>query len=164
MKRQKSILIIEDEKEIGENIYNLIHPFYEEVQLCLSPHEAEELIKKRSFSVILSDILMPGLPGHELIKVIRGIGRIEPVIFITGHASHDVLLTAVRLGVFDIIEKPFNDSDVLKSIERALEIEKRKLQLYEKSSIQKDSSDHFINYQKMIGLLQVANTKKLKCL
>lgn len=160
MRRKKSILIIEDEPEIGENIYNLVQPIYEEVKLCLSPFEAEELIKKRSFSVILSDIMMPGLQGHELIKTVRALGRIEPVIFITGHASRDVLLAAVRLGVFDIIEKPFNESDVLKSIERALEIEKRKLKLYEKHTEQVNNPDQFISYQKMIGLLQVANTKK----
>ncbi|MFN7727752.1 MAG: response regulator [Bdellovibrio sp.] len=160
MKENKSIVIVEDEVEIGSYLKDLLEPLYSEVVYFNSALEAQENLRSRTYSLVMSDIKMPGLPGHELVEFLRSIGRIEPVVFITGHATHEVLLTAVRLGVSDVIEKPFDEVTLLESIQRIFEIEKRRFELYEAQSGQDKlaSSDH--QKKKMIGLLQVVNSRK----
>ena len=160
MKRNKSILIIEDEKDLGLTIKEMLEPIYEDVIFCSSAIEAKELVNKSSFSLILSDIQMPGMSGDEFLTYLRSVGRIEPVIFVTGFASHEILLMAIRLGVSDVIEKPFKDSVLLESIEKTLEIDKRRLALYENIFKNSQKEDRVLSQKKMIGLLQIFNSKK----
>jgi len=160
MKRQKSILLLEDEQEIGQLMLNLIEPIYEEVIFCDSPAQAKDVVQRRPFSLILTDVMMPGLPGQEFVKFIRSVGRIEPVIFVTGNSTREILLTALRLGVSDVIEKPFEESDLIQSIDRALDIERRRFGLYENIILSKSNDIELLRQKRMIGLLQVANTIK----
>ena len=69
MKSDKSILILDDEVDLSEFIKAVLEPIYEDIVCCNSPTEAIELVKQPPFSLILSDIMMPGLPGHEFVKL-----------------------------------------------------------------------------------------------
>jgi DNA-binding NtrC family response regulator len=158
MKRQKSILVVDDQHDIGEHVKFLLDRVYEEVIYCSSALVAQDYVKQRAFSLILSDVTMPGMMGHEFVTILRSIGRIEPVIFVTGNITKDILMAALRLGVSDVIEKPFLEKTLLDSVERTLEIDKRNRSLYENIFLNKDSDEN--NQKKMIGLLQVARTRK----
>ncbi len=160
MKRQKSILILDDETDIGEIMLDILSPVYQEVVYCSSPMRAKELISERSFSMILTDVQMPDLPGPEFVKFVRSLGKIDPIIFVTGNSSTPVLLSALRLGVCDVIEKPFEPGDLLQSIDRAFELEKRRYMLYETIFTKADSEQSIGGQKRMIGLLQVVNEKK----
>ncbi|HPI39669.1 MAG TPA: response regulator [Pseudobdellovibrionaceae bacterium] len=160
MKRQKNILIVEDEPEICDLMQGLLAPLYEEVIFRTSALDAKEIVSEKPFSLILCDILMPGMSGSDFVTYIRSIGRIEPVIFVTGKMNYETLLCAVRLGVSDVIEKPFKDSDLLLSIDRTLEIDKRRMALYESIILNQIPEDKKMNQKKIIGLLHVANAKK----
>lgn len=160
MKRQKSILIVDDEPVLCSILKDLLDPLYEEVIFCTSALEAQELVKERPFSLILSDIMMPGMPGDEFVTLLRSVGRIEPIIFVTGYATREVLFNAIRLGVSDVIEKPFDDSVLLQSIDRTLEIDKRWMALYENIFSDEYSETRQESQKRMIGLLHVANSKK----
>ena len=157
MKRQKSILILDDETDIGEIMLDILSPVYQEVVYCSSPMRAKELISERSFSMILTDVQMPDLPGPEFVKFVRSLGKIDPIIFVTGNSSTPVLLSALRLGVCDVIEKPFEPGDLLQSIDRAFELEKRRYMLYETIFTKADSEQSIGGQKRMIGLLQVVN-------
>jgi len=159
VKAQKSILILEDEVELGNVVRDYLAPLYQEVVYTNSPFEAQSLWKKRSFSLILADIAMPGMPGHKLVKHVRALGRIEPVIFVTANSTREVLLDAVRLGVSDVIEKPFRFEDLVQSIDRAFEIEKRRQDFYRKTHGAIVEGAAAESQKKMIGLLQVAKVK-----
>lgn len=160
MKRQKSILIIEDETSIGEDLKEMLEPDYEEVVYSSSAIHAQDLVRGRPFSLILTDIQMPGMPGDEFVALVRSLGRIEPVVFVTGNATREVLFAAVRMGVSDVIEKPFRQEEILKTVERVLEIDKRRKALYENIFLNKVEQSVEERQRKMIGLLQVANLKK----
>lgn len=160
MKRQKSILVLDDEADMGEIILDILTPLYEEVVFTSSPAEAKQIVSSRVFSLILTDVQMPDIPGPEFVKYVRSFGRIEPIIFLTGNATKDVVLSALRLGAADVIEKPFDTSELLQAIDRTFELEKRRLQLYETLFTQKDNESKVGSQKKMIGLLQVANNKK----
>lgn len=69
---------------------------------------------------ILSDVIMPGMTGLQLLKAVRARGVVLPVVLLTGHADVDVAVSAFRAGAFDFLEKPFSDSLLLDMLQRAI--------------------------------------------
>jgi FixJ family two-component response regulator len=72
-------------------------------------------------SCLLLDVRMPGLSGLELQQELNRRGVRLPVIFITGHGDVPMAVNALKSGAFHFIEKPFNDTQLLELIGRALE-------------------------------------------
>jgi two-component system response regulator DctR len=69
---------------------------------------------------ILLDIRMDGISGLEVLDRLRGLGRRQPVIFLTGHADVPMAVEALKKGAFDFVEKPFNDNSLVDSVVAAL--------------------------------------------
>lgn len=72
-----------------------------------------------AFDCVVADVRMPGLSGLDLVRRLAGEGRSTPVILITGHGDVDMAVAAIKLGAFDFIEKPFDESRLLESIRNA---------------------------------------------
>lgn len=160
MKRQRSILVFDDEPCIGEIVVELLSPLYEEVIFTNSPQQARDLIQQRSFSLIISDVRMPELPGPDFVRLVRAFGRLEPIIFLTGDSTKDLVLTALRLGVSDVIDKPFHPEQFVQSINSVFEIEKRRDQFYQDKVKTNISPLDLERQKKMLGLLHVVSEKK----
>jgi two-component system chemotaxis response regulator CheY len=109
----KSLLIIDDEEEIREMLVSLFEDSFETILQAENGKNGLDIIRDQKPSVIISDFNMPKLNGLELLKFLRDEGIKTPVIWITGHASREVLRDAWVSGVYDFFEKPFN-SDALK--------------------------------------------------
>ncbi|RYE64453.1 MAG: response regulator [Oxalobacteraceae bacterium] len=75
----------------------------------------------RPAGCIVTDVRMPDMTGLELARRLRDSGSGEPVIVITGHADVPLAIEAMRAGVADFIEKPFDDEVLLASIRRLLD-------------------------------------------
>lgn len=75
----------------------------------------------RPAGCIVTDVRMPDMTGLELARRLRDSGSGEPVIVITGHADVPLAIEAMRAGVSDFIEKPFDDEVLLASIRRLLD-------------------------------------------
>ena len=69
---------------------------------------------------IVTDVRMPGMSGIELVDRLKSLGMVNPVIVITGHADVPMAIHAMKQGVDDFIEKPFDDDTILQSIRSAL--------------------------------------------
>ena len=74
---------------------------------------------------VVLDIRMEGMSGLECFDVLRQRGNQLPVIFITGHGDVPMAVAALKKGAFDFIEKPFNDSDLVDIVMRALDTDAR---------------------------------------
>ena len=73
-------------------------------------------------SCLVLDVRMPGMSGPELFERLagRGLLRLLPVIFLTGHGDVPTAVAAVKRGAFDFVEKPFSDNSLVDRIEQAL--------------------------------------------
>ncbi len=72
------------------------------------------------------DIRMDGMSGLECFDVLKTRGSLLPVIFITGHGDVPMAVSALKKGAFDFIEKPFNDSDLVAIVQRAIDVDAKR--------------------------------------
>jgi DNA-binding NtrC family response regulator len=152
------VLIVDDESDILEILQDVLSLEFEKIHLATDAKKALEIIKANDIDIVLTDFHMPGVAGDELVRLIRSAGLQTPVVFITGDASRDLAMSSVRLGVSDILEKPFKADNVVEVIHRVLEIEKRKQNLFEVAATK--NSEAIAQHKKVLGLLQAVNDKK----
>jgi len=77
--------------------------------------------RSEQFDCVVSDVRMPGMSGLDLVRHLKARGFIWPIILITGHGDIDMAVSAIKIGAFDFIEKPFDETRLLASIRNAVE-------------------------------------------
>lgn len=117
----KKILVIDDDVLVLKSLKNLLARASYEVKCVKSGEEAEVELENEKYDLIISDVRMPKHDGVAVIKKLKEVSRIRygvevPFIFITGYASEDVPIEAVKLGAKDYILKPFDLEEILKSV------------------------------------------------
>ncbi len=76
--------------------------------------------RSAQFDCVVSDVRMPGVSGLDLVRHLKTRGFTRPIILITGHGDIDMAVSAIKIGAFDFIEKPFEESRLLASIRNAV--------------------------------------------
>src|SRR5580692_29381 len=91
-----------------------------EVEWRTSAHDALELVAERDFDVILTDLGMAALGGAELCERVLAVRPEVPVVVVTGNASFDAAVAAIRAGAYDFVTKPVDAQILRLVVERAL--------------------------------------------
>jgi DNA-binding NtrC family response regulator len=81
--------------------------------------QALDIIRQESFDVALLDLKMPGMPGMEVLRRLKEESPNTAVIIITGHATIDSVVEAIKSGAFDYLQKPFTPEALILLVERA---------------------------------------------
>ena len=138
------IAIVEDDINMRKSL-ELSLEEYSEFEIVTFKN-AKEALKKidNSFELIITDINMPGLDGIEFIKRLKGDFEI---IVITGNATLNRAIEAIRLGVKDFLTKPFEIDTLIKAIKRSAKISKQKT-LPKDSFNQTDKNPLFLGHSK----------------
>ncbi len=105
------ILVVEDDKAINGLVCSYLRENGYEVTACFDGEEALVALENGSFSMIISDIMMPRLDGFGLAEGIRATDKQTPILFMTAKDDKPSKLYAYKLGVDDYVVKPF-DMDV----------------------------------------------------
>ena len=79
------------------------------------------LDRATSFDCVVSDVRLPGVSGLDLVRLLVERRFAAPIILITGHGDIDMAVSAIKIGAFDFIEKPFDEARLLASIRNAVE-------------------------------------------
>ncbi len=120
----KDLLIVDDDSLVCESLKEMLLMEGFTVDAVLSGQAALENLRGVKYSLILSDIQMPGLDGFELLKELKGRAPDTMVIFITGHGHIAGAVEAIKLGAYDYITKPIDDLRLKLTIGHALEQKK----------------------------------------
>jgi DNA-binding response OmpR family regulator len=120
METPVKIIVIDDEKRICHNVAKILAKNNYEVTHALSAQEALEKMAKESFSLMISDIVMPGKNGLELLKMVKKEWPLTKAVMMTAYASTDTAIKAIRLGALDYIPKPFTPDELRTTVEQAL--------------------------------------------
>ncbi|MES9967064.1 MAG: response regulator, partial [Sedimenticola sp.] len=115
-----NILIIEDEEVIRSAVKRLLERKGYQVAEAGSVEEAESTYDLENFSLILSDVRLPGVPGTEIIEKASDV----PVLIMTSYASVRSAVDSMKKGAVDYIAKPFDHDELLMLVERTLKQEK----------------------------------------
>ena len=119
--RRNSILIVEDDSELGGTLCEGLSKGSNAIHLAGSAEEALRLIDQRAFDLVISDIKLPGLNGLQLLDSIKNKSAYIPVIMMTGFGTVQNAVEAMKKGAFEYLLKPFSLSIMGQVVEKALE-------------------------------------------
>jgi two-component system alkaline phosphatase synthesis response regulator PhoP len=107
---KETILIIEDETEIAEMIQTHLADEGFETRVCFDPRKGLQAASDRAPSLILLDVIMPGMSGIEVCQQLkeRESTKEIPIIFLTGQGAEKDIVSGLELGADDYVTKPFS--------------------------------------------------------
>ncbi|MCB0283792.1 MAG: sigma-54-dependent Fis family transcriptional regulator [Calditrichaeota bacterium] len=136
-----NILVVDDEEFIRANIKNILLDENYNLFLSASGNDALEVVKKENVDLALLDLNLPDMNGIEILKNLKKIDPELLVIIITGYASVESAVEALKLGAYDYIKKPFKADAIKLIIRLALETQSLKEKVKELSKIKTTSLD-----------------------
>lgn len=118
-KLNKDILIIEDDADINNLLAAVLQRGGYGVAQAYSGTEGKLLLGMRSFALVVTDLMLPGCSGEELIEVIRRQSGV-PIIVLSAKETPEDKIQALRSGADDYMTKPFHAEELLARVEAAL--------------------------------------------
>jgi putative two-component system response regulator len=116
-----SVLVIDDEHVIRELVMEILESAGHVVTGADSAERALTLLETKDFDLVVSDVVMPGLSGLELLEAVRAHTASLPVVLVTGAGTYDTLSQALTRGAAGLVTKPFAHKDLQTAVADALE-------------------------------------------
>ena len=116
---EEKVLLVDDEKDFLEVMAERMTARGIEVSTASSAAEAIRLAEKESFDAIIVDLMMPEMDGIEALKLLKKKTPETQVILLTGHATLEKGIEAMKLGAVDFLEKPADMNQLTKKIKKA---------------------------------------------
>ena len=126
-----TILLVDDEAKIRNALAQALREEGHEVLATESPREAQRLLGRRFFDVLIVDNLMPELSGIDLIReLVASTPATErpQIVMMTAHATVESAIEAMKLGAFDYLQKPFEIDELIVTVKRALDDQRLRTQ------------------------------------
>jgi two-component system, NtrC family, nitrogen regulation response regulator NtrX len=120
--RKAHLLLVDDDPNTLASLSRAFRLAGHEATVCDSANRAVELLRAENFDLILSDVVMPGKSGMELLDDLKKAGVKTPVVLISGQANIEMAVKATRLGALDFLEKPLSTDKLLVTVENALRL------------------------------------------
>ena len=117
---KSKILVVDDEPRMCDSLKFLLSS--QDYQICTatSGQEALDLLSGEEFDIAILDMVLPDMDGHQLMDYINAHNQDTFVIAITGHATLDSAVAALRKGAYDYLRKPFEYDELLMTVKNAL--------------------------------------------
>ncbi len=127
----EKVLLIDDEVEFLENLSERMRVRGMDVSTAQSTDLAVSAVEEGEFDAIVLDLQMPGMNGIEMLKVIKARRPDMQVILLSGHATLEAGIEAMKLGAMDFMEKPADIASLTEKIKKA---QAKKIVLVEKKN------------------------------
>ena len=120
----KRILIVDDEKDIRDNIKAILTDEFYLSETAENSDQALDLIEQNQFDLIILDVWLNNskFDGMQLLNAIKRKRSETPIIIISGHGNIEMAVQAIKDGAHEFIEKPFNSERLLLSVSRSIEM------------------------------------------
>jgi len=120
--RKAHLLIVDDDHNTLASLSRAFRLAGHEATVCDNAARAVDLLRAQTFDVILSDVVMPGKSGLELLEDLKKAGVKTPIVLISGQANIEMAVKATKLGALDFLEKPLSTEKLLVTVENALRL------------------------------------------
>ena len=114
------ILVIDDESVIGLSCQRTLGAEGHEVQYFQDPQAGLQAALSGDWDVVLVDLMMPGISGMEILRQIKAAGVPSEVVIITGHATVESAVDAMKQGPHDYLSKPFSPAQLKMAVQQGL--------------------------------------------
>ncbi|NJD54966.1 MAG: response regulator [Nitrospirae bacterium] len=114
------ILIVEDEDTLCESLQRVFRRDGYEADIADSAETAFRLLEHNTYDLILTDVILPGISGIELIARYKEQNPDQKVIIMTAYASLQTAVEALRVGAVDFIVKPIMHDELKRMVKKAL--------------------------------------------
>jgi DNA-binding NtrC family response regulator len=120
--RKAHLLLVDDDPNTLASLSRAFRLAGHEATVCDNAARAVELLRTETFDLILSDVVMPGRSGLELLEDLKKAGVKTPIVLISGQANIEMAVRATKLGALDFLEKPLSTDKLLVTVENALRL------------------------------------------
>lgn len=114
------ILIVDDEENMRQILERLLTSSGYAVVVAASAADAMSLFNKHAISLAITDLVMPGNDGMQLLNALKEIDPSVPVIMITAYGTVHTAVTAMKRGAYDYVLKPFDNNEILFAVKKAI--------------------------------------------
>jgi signal transduction histidine kinase len=119
--KQQSILVVDDEAGLRDMLAFGLPDRGFRVVLAASGEEGVEKATRENFDLVVTDIMMPGMSGVEVLKKIKEMQPLAEVIMVTGFATLESAVESMKLGAYDYLTKPYSLDQLCLVLDKALE-------------------------------------------
>ncbi|MCX5717993.1 MAG: sigma-54 dependent transcriptional regulator, partial [Nitrospirae bacterium] len=141
------LLVVEDEETLCESLGRVFLREGYEVETAMSAESAIKILETASYDLIITDVILPGINGIELLKKCREQNPEQIVIIITAFASLETAVEALRAGAYDYVIKPIIHEEIKRVVRNAL----RERALRIENLLLKKQIEERYDFEKIIG-------------
>ena len=125
MSEEPTVFLVDDDPAVLSSVAKLLQAIFPRVETYGSASELLAALDGSRPGCLVLDVAMPGMSGLELQKKLAEQGVDLPVIFLTGHSSVQMAVSAMQHGAINFLEKPFREQELWDSVRKALETDRR---------------------------------------
>ena len=122
MPRKAHLLLVDDDPNTLASLSRAFRLAGHEATVCDNANRALDLLRSETFDLILSDVVMPGKSGLQLLEDLKAAGVKTPIVLISGQANIETAVRATKLGALDFLEKPLSTEKLLVTVDNALRL------------------------------------------
>src|SRR3954469_8141624 len=134
-----TVLVVDDEPGILDSLQKVFERESLRVLTARGGAEALELLRKEPISVVLTDLMMPGMSGLDLLKASRSVSPETETILMTAYGTVENAVEAMRQGAYDFVTKPLKRAQIVRVVGKALE---KRLLVQENRSLRAQLAAH----------------------
>lgn len=121
MREKETILVVDDDPNLRKTLADILKIKGYETATAATGAEAVAALAQGAVGLALIDLMLPDMPGLEVMARIKEISPLTEAIILTGHASMDTAIEATRRGAFSYLLKPYQMDDLLRNIRHGIE-------------------------------------------
>jgi two-component system response regulator AtoC len=147
--QKQEVLIIDDEDSFRATLRDILESEGYTVTDVKSGKEGLGVLEQKEFSMVLCDVVMPGMDGKEFLKRLKEKEISTPVIMMSAYGTIETAIECVKLGAYDYINKPFRSDELILTIKKA---EERERLLRENRTLKRAVEQEY-GFENLIGLI-----------
>jgi diguanylate cyclase len=119
--RPAAVLLVDDKPELLESLKQLVSLHGYQPDVALGGEQALARLRERDYDVVLLDLIMPGVSGHDVLEFAAREGLRCKIVVVSGDSSFSGVKHALHCGAFDFVKKPYDTMELIGTLEAALE-------------------------------------------
>src|SRR5580698_5032939 len=123
-----AILLVDDDRHILDTLRDILEDAGYDIETATTGAQATAALDRRHFNLVVVDFQLPDATGLELARKVRERNDFTLVILMTGHASLEMAVKAIQEAVYDYLIKPVDPAQLKRTIEKALDQQRLKLE------------------------------------